>query len=117
MASLWFEATSTDIHTTFSFIDEAYFFASRMFRTIVNVLYVEEKIHKNGFAYIGSDPNMQVYLYLNETPDESPFRSKVRILKEKLPFHYEIKSRMNSVVLPPRTPRTPRRLYPRLVKD
>ena len=114
MASLWFETTSTDIHTTFSSIDEAYFFASRLFRTIVNVLHVKEKIHTKSFVYIGSDPTMQVYLYLTETPDESPFRTKVRVLKEKLLFHYEIRSRLNPIVLPPRTRN--RCLYPRLVK-
>lgn len=97
-------------------MDEAYFFAARLFRRTEPYVRITETIQKKGMVYLGSDPSMQVYMYLNETPSTIPtYRTTVHITKEKLVFQYEIRSRMKQklVMLPPRV-KSPR-LYPRLL--
>ena len=93
MASIWCHMMSTDVYTTFSSLEEAYYFVYRLFDMIDTYCTVITKLQTQSVVLMGSDPYLQVSIYYGTS--SPPIKNEwypngiTQISKETLRNHKE----------------------------
>ena len=114
MASLWCHMMNNDVYTHFSSIEEAYFFAHKLFTNSDKYCTIIDKLQTQSVVLLGSDESLQVSIYYgtNIPPVKKewyPFGLSY-IDKEDLKKNKEYTNRM-SLVLDDEVSNTKRSIY------